>query len=154
MNDMTEIDERDPKKQIEGKQSRRLELKKTVETGQVRQSFAHGRSKMVTVEVRKKRTFAPDPRGRPPETSRASERDGSSGGAAFSGTARPDSKSREGAAVGLTNAEKATRVRALQDAMRAEEDRHLLPASSPLEETSERDLLEATPDEADAADAD
>jgi len=35
----------------------RLELKKTVESGQVRQSFSHGRSKSVTVEVKKKRTF-------------------------------------------------------------------------------------------------
>ena len=31
----------------------RLELKKTVETGMVRQSFSHGRSKAVTVEVKK-----------------------------------------------------------------------------------------------------
>ncbi len=38
---------------------RRLELKKTVESGQVRQSFSHGRSKAVTVEVRKKRTLGP-----------------------------------------------------------------------------------------------
>ena len=37
----------------------KLELKKTVESGQVRQNFSHGRSKVVTVEVRKKRTFAP-----------------------------------------------------------------------------------------------
>src|ERR1700740_3436987 len=35
----------------------RLELRKSVETGQVRQSFSHGRSKTVTVEVRKKRTI-------------------------------------------------------------------------------------------------
>ena len=35
----------------------RLELKKTVETGQVRQSFSHGRTKAVTVEVKRKRTF-------------------------------------------------------------------------------------------------
>ncbi len=35
----------------------RLELKKTVEMGQVRQSFSHGRSKAVTVEVKRKRTF-------------------------------------------------------------------------------------------------
>ena len=41
----------------------KLELKKTVETGQVRQSFSHGRSKMVTVEVRKKRTYALDSGG-------------------------------------------------------------------------------------------
>src|SRR5206468_7887855 len=44
----------------------RLELRKSVETGQVRQSFSHGRSKTVTVEVRKKRTIGPAPEpGRP-----------------------------------------------------------------------------------------
>ena len=42
----------------------RLELKKTVETGQVRQSFSHGRSKSVMVEVKKKRTFGRDSTGR------------------------------------------------------------------------------------------
>ena len=41
----------------------RLELKKTVEQGQIRQSFSHGRSKAVTVEVRRKRTYAPDAEG-------------------------------------------------------------------------------------------
>jgi translation initiation factor IF-2 len=30
----------------------RMELKKTVETGQVQQSFSHGRSRAVAVEVR------------------------------------------------------------------------------------------------------
>ncbi|WP_259781648.1 translation initiation factor IF-2 [Aestuariispira ectoiniformans] len=42
----------------------RLELKKTVETGQVKQSFSHGRSKTVTVEVKKKRTFERGKSGR------------------------------------------------------------------------------------------
>jgi translation initiation factor IF-2 len=42
----------------------KLELKKTVETGSVRQSFSHGRTKTVTVEVKKKRTFAPGDGGR------------------------------------------------------------------------------------------
>ena len=42
----------------------RLELKKTVETGQVRQSFSHGRSKPVMVEVKKKRTFGRDSAGK------------------------------------------------------------------------------------------
>src|SRR4051812_28746684 len=38
----------------------RLELKaRPVEAGQVRQSFSHGRSKTVQVEVRKKRVFTP-----------------------------------------------------------------------------------------------
>ena len=36
----------------------KLELKKTVETGQIRQSFSHGRSRTVTVEVKRKRTYA------------------------------------------------------------------------------------------------
>ncbi|WP_374654421.1 translation initiation factor IF-2 [Dongia sp.] len=35
----------------------KLELKKTVDGGQVRQSFPHGRSKTVAVEVKKKRTY-------------------------------------------------------------------------------------------------
>lgn len=35
----------------------KLELNKTVDAGQVRQSFSHGRTKSVTVEVRRKRTF-------------------------------------------------------------------------------------------------
>jgi len=35
----------------------KLELNKTVDAGQVRQSFSHGRSKSVAVEVRRKRTF-------------------------------------------------------------------------------------------------
>lgn len=38
----------------------KLELKKTVDAGQVRQSFPHGRSKTVAVEVKKKRTYARD----------------------------------------------------------------------------------------------
>ncbi len=41
----------------------RLELNKTVETGQVKQNFSHGRSKMVTVEKKKKRTFMADTAG-------------------------------------------------------------------------------------------
>ena len=129
---MTDIDERDAKKP--GK----LELKKTVETGQVRQSFAHGRSKMVTVEVRKKRTYAPDSRGRMAEVPRGHERDAGRGsGGAFAGVTRPDSKSRDRTAVGLTSKEKAMRVRVLQDAMRAEEDRLANPPAADVEDVVE-----------------
>ncbi len=39
----------------------RLELGRTVDAGSVRQSFSHGRSKVVQVEVRKKRAGAPPP---------------------------------------------------------------------------------------------
>ncbi len=39
----------------------RLELGRTVDAGSVRQSFSHGRSKVVQVEVRKKRAPGPGP---------------------------------------------------------------------------------------------
>ena len=144
---MTEIDERDVKNQGQPNRPRKLELKKTVETGQVRQSFAHGRSKMVTVEVRKKRTYAPDARGRMSEVQHGLEMDSRDGGL-FGGTVRPDGKPREGAAVGLTNQEKATRARALQDAMKAEEDRQAIPAAaSPIA----TDVVPEEPQEAAAA---
>jgi translation initiation factor IF-2 len=42
----------------------RLELKKTVGAGQVSQSFSHGRTKKVTVEVKRKRTFEPGAGGK------------------------------------------------------------------------------------------
>ncbi|MBI2255180.1 MAG: translation initiation factor IF-2 [Proteobacteria bacterium] len=49
----------------------KLELKKTVDGGQVRQSFPHGRSKTVAVEVKKKRTYTAGASGKlaemPPE---------------------------------------------------------------------------------------
>ncbi|MBX9751188.1 MAG: translation initiation factor IF-2 associated domain-containing protein, partial [Roseococcus sp.] len=46
----------------------RLEMGKTVDAGSVRQSFSHGRSKVVQVEVVKKRTPGP---GGPATTLRA-----------------------------------------------------------------------------------
>lgn len=56
---MTETNETDDgENKLELARPKKLELKKTVETGQIRQNFSHGRSKMVQVEVRKKRTFA------------------------------------------------------------------------------------------------
>ncbi len=39
------------------RQPGRLELKKTVDAGMVKQSFSHGRSKQVSVEVKRNRTF-------------------------------------------------------------------------------------------------
>ncbi len=59
---MTEANENDAKqdggrKPLGLNRPSRLELRKTVDAGQVRQSFSHGRSKAVSVEVRRKRTF-------------------------------------------------------------------------------------------------
>jgi translation initiation factor IF-2 len=89
----------------------RLELKKTVETGQVRQSFSHGRTKSVTVEVRKKRTFERGAGGRM--------------------RAVQDNEPMPMDAAGLqieegrhlTESERAARVRALHDAAAADEER-------------------------------
>jgi len=105
MNDTTGNDN---KKRGQGDRPRQLELRKTVEGGQVRQSFSHGRSKMVRVEVRKKRTVATDTGGRPSRPGDGDRRDG-----------RRDA-SRDGIAVGLTNEERAARIRALQDARHEE----------------------------------
>ncbi len=71
---MTATDEQDRKKMLSLSRPGRLELKKTVETGQVRQSFPHGRSKTVTVEVKRKRTFAPGAGGRMAEAKEAAEK--------------------------------------------------------------------------------
>ena len=46
----------------------KLELKKTIDVGQVRQSFSHGRSKTVTVEVKRKRVYNADSPGPADET--------------------------------------------------------------------------------------
>ncbi len=77
----------------------RGELGRTVDAGSVRQSFSHGRSKVVQVEVRKKR-----------------------GGAAGAETGRPSAPSRAsgGAAAprGLTAAEQAARQRAVVEQQR------------------------------------
>ncbi len=55
---MTEqTEDQEPKNKLSLSRPGRLELNKTVGAGQVRQNFSHGRSKSVTVEVRRKRTF-------------------------------------------------------------------------------------------------
>ncbi len=59
---MTQKNEQDSKLTLS--RPGRLELNKTVETGQVRQSFSHGRTKSVMVEKRKKRTFERDAGGK------------------------------------------------------------------------------------------
>jgi translation initiation factor IF-2 len=92
----------------------RLELKKTVETGQVRQSFPHGRSKAVTVEVKKKRTFAQDAGGALHEVKAPP---------ADAAAARAESALEEAEKLfrTLTDEEKAARVRALKGAVADQE---------------------------------
>ena len=54
---MTDIKETEPKKSLSLSRPGRLELKKTVDAGSVRQSFPHGRTKTVQVEVKRTRTY-------------------------------------------------------------------------------------------------
>ena len=63
MIDKTESKNKTPKKKLSLSRPGKLELQKTVGGGEVRQNFSHGRSKVVTVEVKKKRTFAPSSSG-------------------------------------------------------------------------------------------
>jgi len=97
----------------------RLELGRTVDAGQVRQSFSHGRSKVVQVEVRKKRAIAP---GTPPGQGGqpTSEAQAPSGAPAAPATGRaPGQRSAGGGATrALTATELAARQRALLEQQR------------------------------------
>src|SRR5262245_45584348 len=118
---MTEANEQDAneheQKRLTLRSGGTLGLRRPVETGQVRQSFSHGRSKAVTVEVRKKRVVAPgtpEP-GRPepaPVVARAAP--------AAPGTEAPQRSA--GTPRTLTAEEHAMRVRVLQDARKADEE--------------------------------
>ena len=110
---MTQKNEQDGKLTL--RRPGRLELKKTVETGQVRQSFSHGRTKAVTVEVKKKRTF---------------ERGAGGNMRAVSEAANPvEAPEVEAAGVpdlgNLTEEERAARIRALRGAAHDEERRQI-----------------------------
>ena len=61
---MSETKDKDKNKPLGLSRPGTLQLNKTIESGQVRQNFSHGRSKMVQVEVRKKRTYAQNDTGR------------------------------------------------------------------------------------------
>ncbi|MDV7337974.1 translation initiation factor IF-2 [Terasakiella sp. A23] len=97
----------------------KLELKKTVEAGQVKQSFSHGRSKSVAVEVRKKRTFVPkDASGRMTEVSaeeKAAQAAKEAAEAAFK-------KAQANSDTHLTESELAKRAEVLQNAQKAQEE--------------------------------
>ena len=125
-----------------GRPGGRLELRKPIETGQVRQSFPHGRSKTVTVEVRKKRALTPG------SIEHAES-------APAPGEAKPTATSPSGAAQparrplvlprGLTAEERAARERALQGAIRADEEarRHAVDAAQREQEEEARRAEEA-----------
>ncbi|HVZ09478.1 translation initiation factor IF-2 [Rhodopila sp.] len=92
----------------------RLELGRTVDAGSVRQSFSHGRSKVVQVEVRKKRAPAPAPTNAPG----ARAPSGAPGGGQAARPASPGGKPPPGAGRALTQTEQAARQRALEQLAR------------------------------------
>ena len=129
--------EGEAKKPLKLNRPGRLELKKTVETGQVRQSFSHGRTKAVTVEVKRTRSFERGASGRMAEVKEAPE-GFEQGVAEFkvpeeNGEAAPEKPARA-----LTDAERAGRMRALEGAKRDEERRAI-----EAEQEEERRRLEA-----------
>jgi translation initiation factor IF-2 len=103
----------------------KLELNKTVDAGQVRQSFSHGRTKAVAVEVRRKRTFKQSEDGGmtevrdEPQIAAAPEPEAAPEPAAAAAVAAPA----EAPPVRqLTPQERAARMRALEGARQTEHE--------------------------------
>ncbi len=110
----------------------KLELKKTVESGQVRQSFSHGRSKVVQVERKKKRQFEMGADGKVQEVKAAPM---TMKAKAEEVLAKAQAALQHG---NLTDDEKAHRLKALQDAMKADEEHR-----KQAEEDAKREAAEA-----------
>ncbi len=128
---MTEANEQEANEQEQkrpltlGRGGTRLELRRPIETGQVRQSFSHGRSKTVTVEVRKKRTLVPGAAPEPGRPELAAPAGASVVARAQPATPAPTAEPIRRPVVvprALTAEERAGRVRALQDARKADQD--------------------------------
>ena len=94
----------------------KLELKKTVDGGQVRQSFPHGRTKTVAVEVKKKRTYTQGVGGKMTEV--PSEAEQKLGLAPAAPVVEIDERHHT-----LTEHERVARLKALEQAKRDEDVR-------------------------------
>jgi translation initiation factor IF-2 len=92
----------------------RLELGRTVQAGSVRQSFSHGRSKVVEVEVRKTR----NPVARNPSAAAGAPPPPPAGAAPAPRPQTQPGRPAPGAGRALTAAEQATRLRAVQEQQR------------------------------------
>ncbi len=108
----------------------KLELRKTVDAGQVKQTFPHGRSKTVAVEVKRKRTYAPGAGGKMTEV--PTDKDLALATAELSAEDKAHLSN-------LTAGERATRMKVLEEAARADEVRRVQEA----EEAQRRAVEEA-----------
>ncbi len=132
----------------------KLQLKKTVETGQVRQSFSHGRSKAVTVEVKRSRTFERGTSGRMTEvTEAAAEAEAALTEAPAAPAPQPEVE--EKPARRLSAEERASRARALEIAREEEAARKVREAEEAKEraEQAKRDAADRARREAEEAEA-
>jgi translation initiation factor IF-2 len=114
------------KKKLSLSKPGKLTLNKTIEGGQVRQSFSHGRSKVVAVEVRKKRTFAPGAGGNMREVHDEDAEAAFEAATTTAETAAAEQapiEARAASEAHLTDHERQQRMRALQDARKADEER-------------------------------
>ncbi len=137
---MTTSEETEKKKPLSLNRPGKLMLKKTVETGQVRQSFSHGRSKVVTVEVKRARTFAPGASGRMTEVTEARL----AAEEALSEVRRDPSQEPGKEIRSLTEGERATRVQALELSRHEEEERRAAEAiaKATAEKEAARELVD------------
>ena len=108
---MTTSNEAEAKKPLSLSRGK-LELRKTVDAGQVKQTFPHGRSKTVAVEVKRKRTYAPGAGGKMTEVAEKE--------LALGIELSADDRAH---LSNLTAGERATRLKALEEARRDDEIR-------------------------------
>ena len=147
---MAETKQDEEKKPLTLTRPGRLELKKTVESGVVKQSFSHGRSKTVAVEVKKKRTFRRGESGRMAEVKEEAAQ--SAEGAFVEKKSRDDRM--------LSRAEREARLRALKqaDATQTLQDRPApvgedQPGSAPLEFDAVPEAVDEAPETVDPSEA-
>jgi len=132
---MTTSNETEAKKPLSLSRGK-LELRKTVDAGQVKQTFPHGRSKTVAVEVKRKRTFAPGAGGKMTEVAEKE--------IALAGELSADDRAH---LSHLTAGERATRLKALEEARRDDEIRRIQEAEE-ARRRAEEEAIRAAEEEA------
>ena len=119
----------------------KLELKKTVDGGQVRQSFPHGRTKTVAVEVKKKRTYTTGVGGKMEVAPEVEAPKPAAPAPAQVTVSAPEVDDRH---HNLTDHERQARLKALEQAKKDEDSRKLTEAEEMrrAQERSERERAE------------
>lgn len=129
MSDEGKVENDREKRPLSLKRQGRTDASQSADAGQVRQSFSHGRSRAVAVEVRKKRTIKPGTnvstaptKSSTSETLKLTESEVAKTTETLTQTdeARDDAPKSRVVLRTLTQEEKATRARAVEDAVREE----------------------------------